>query len=289
MLMGLNFVALDVEVADSSVPGSICQMGFAVVRDGCVVDNFSKLVFSPHPFGFWQLKNLAIGEEQVKNAPTYRRVAESVAHMMQGPIFSHTPYDRLAIRHANAACGFSFPDAVWLDSAQVVRRAWPEKYSKSGYGLKNVASDLGIAFTHHDASEDARVAAEIVIQASLEQSLDVAGWVERIRRSIPTAEGARDRSDLRRDGCVDGPLFGEVVVLTGGFDVSKPEQAELAASAGCEIANGVTKRTTMLVVGDDRHARGERSGKWTRAEELIRRGYPIRIVSESDFHRMIRD
>src|SRR4051794_20549870 len=151
--------------------------------------------------------------------------------------------------------------------------------------LKSVAADLGIEFLHHDAGEDARVVAEIIIRASLEHSLDVAGWAERVRK--PITSSSNYKSDLRRDGNVDGPLYGEIVVLTGGFDLPKAEQANLAAYAGCEVANSVTKKTTLVVVGDDRFARGERSGKWKRAEELARQNLSIRIMSESDFRALI--
>ena len=192
----------------------------------------------------------------------------------------------MAIRRACEACDYSFAETVWLDSAQIVRRAWPERYGKTGYGLKNVATDLGIKFLHHDAGEDARTAAEIVIRASLEHSLDVDGWAERVRKPI---SGSSAKSDFRRDGNMDGPLYGEIVVLTGGFDLPKVEEANLAAYAGWKVANNVTKKTTLVVVGDDRFAHGKRSGKWKRAEELARQGLPIRIMPESDFRALIAD
>jgi DNA polymerase III subunit epsilon len=287
MVTGLDFVALDVETADSSFPESICQMGFAVVRDGKIVDNFTRTTHTPHRFGWWQNQNLSINEDEVRRAPSFLEVARSVAHLMVGPVFSHTSYDRFAVGRACAACGHVFEDVVWLDSAQVVRRAWPERYGKTGYGLKNVAADFGILFSHHDAAEDARAVAEIVIRACAEQALDVAGWAERIRKPISgTISG---KTDLRRDGNIDGPLHGEVVVLTGGFDLPKAEQANLAAFAGCEVANSVSKKTTLVVVGDDRFARGERSGKWRRAEDLLQNGVPIRIMSESHFRELIAD
>lgn len=287
MISGLDFVSLDVETADSGFPESICQMGFAVVRNGIVVENFTRTIQTPYRFGWWQRENLSITEDEIKRAPPFLEVARAISPLMRGPVFSHTSYDRFAVGRACTACGHAFGDTIWLDSAQVVRRAWPEKYGKTGYGLKNVAADFGIRFDHHDAGEDARAVAEIVIRACIEHSLDVLGWAERVRKPISGAAGGK--ADLRRDGNVDGPLFGEVVVLTGGFDLPKAEQANLAAFAGCEVANGVTKKTTLVVVGDDRFARGERSGKWRKAEELAQQGLSIRIMSESDFREMIAD
>jgi len=266
-------------------------MGFAVVRDGKIVDAFTEAVYTPHSFGWWQRENLSITEEAVKQAPTFLRVAGTIAHHMKGWVFSHTSFDRFAVGRACAACHYSFDEATWLDSAQVVRRAWPDRYGKVGYGLKSVAGDFGITFEHHDAGEDARAVAEIIIRASVEHSIDVAGWAERVRKPIAGNASGKSggRADLRRDGNVDGPLFGEVVVFTGGFDLPKAEQADLAAFAGCEIDSGITKKTTMVVVGDNRFARGERSGKWQKAELLVKRGYPIRIMSESAFRELISD
>ena len=283
----LNFVALDVEIADSCFPESICQMGFAIVREGRIVEVITKAVNTLHRFGWWQKANLSITEEEVDRALPFSEITREIAYLMSGPVFSHTSFDRFAIRRACETCKHSFAETVWLDSAQVVRRAWPERYGKTGYGLKSVAADLGIEFLHHDAGEDARAVAEIIIRASVEHSLDVAGWAERVRKPITGSSGAKN--SLRRDGNVDGPLHGEIVVLTGGFDLPKAEQANLAAYAGCEVANNVTKRTTLVVVGDDRFARGERSGKWKRAEELARQGLPIRIMSESNFRALIAD
>jgi DNA polymerase III subunit epsilon len=287
MAEGLNFVAVDVETANSSYPESICQIGLAVVRDGIVVENLVRSVKTDFPFGWWQSRHLSIKEEELKYAPTFLDVAHEIRDFMSGPVFSHTSYDKFAIGRACSVCGYDFEDVIWLDSSQVVRRAWPERYAKTGYGLKNVAADLGIEFSHHDAGEDARAVAEIIIRASTERAIDIAGWTERVRK--PISNDSSKKPDLRRDGNVDGPLYGEVVVLTGGFDLPKAEQAELAAYAGCEVAANVTKKATLVVVGNDRFAGGERSGKWKRAEELVAQGYPIRVLSETDFRALISD
>ena len=68
--------------------------------------------------------------------------------------------------------------ADWLDSASIARRAWPERYRQRGWRLANIAADLGIAFRHHDAVEDARAAAEIVLRACRHTGLDIDGWLQ---------------------------------------------------------------------------------------------------------------
>jgi len=52
------------------------------------------------------------------------------------------------------------------------------------------------------------------------------------------------------------------------------------------VASGVTKKTTLLVVGDQdikKLAGYEKSSKHRKAEELIQSGIPLRILKESDF------
>jgi DNA polymerase-3 subunit epsilon len=68
------------------------------------------------------------------------------------------------------------------------------------------------------------------------------------------------------------------------------DAAVAAANAGCQVDDGVTKHTTLLVVGDQdirRLAGHEKSSKHRKAEELIRQGQRIRIVGESDFKSIV--
>ena len=67
---------------------------------------------------------------------------------------------------------------TWLDSAMIARRAWPRKY-RSQWGLSKIAGDLGITFKHHDAVDDARAAAEIVLHAYQQSGSGIDEWLER--------------------------------------------------------------------------------------------------------------
>lgn len=147
-------------------------------------------------------------------------------------------------------------------------------------------ADLGIEFDHHDALEDARAAAEIVLRASAVAGLDVEGWLRRVQQPIDR-EGF---APIRREGNPEGPLYGQVLVFTGTLELPRREAADLAATAGCKVDNGVTKNTTLLVVGDQdacRLAGYEKSSKHRKAEVLIAKGQPIRILRETDFKKII--
>ncbi len=56
------------------------------------------------------------------------------------------------------------------------------------------------------------------------------------------------------------------------------------------VANGVNKKTTILVVGNQdvkKIAGHEKSLKHRKAEKLITEGYPIRILQENDFKELV--
>ena len=64
----------------------------------------------------------------------------------------------------------------------------------------------------------------------------------------------------------------------------------MAADIGCQVAPNVTKNTTLLVVGDQdvqRLAGHTKSSKHRKAEDLILKGQPIRILRESDFRELV--
>jgi DNA polymerase-3 subunit epsilon len=289
MTSGIDFIAVDVETANADL-ASICQIGIANVRSGRVMGVSSYLI---DPEDFFDQINISIhgiDETMIEGAPRFIDVFGEIDGLIAGVAASHTAFDRAAITRAAEKYEIHFRERVWLDTARVARRAWPEKYAKRGYGLANVASDLGIDFRHHDAGEDARAAAEILIRACEEASLDIDGWLRRVRQPISPVSSAGSFERTQREGDPEGPLFGEVVVFTGALQMPRREAADLAAAIGCSVESGVTKKTTLLVVGDQdvrRLAGHEKSSKHRKAESLIETGQPIRILRESDFEKLV--
>jgi DNA polymerase III subunit epsilon len=79
------------------------------------------------------------------------------------------------------------------------------------------------------------------------------------------------------------------IVFTGALSLPRINAAKIAASLGCHVDNSVTKSTTILVVGTQdviRLAGYEKSSKHRKAEDLIPKGFPIKILSEKDFIAM---
>lgn len=281
----MNFVVIDVETANSDL-SSICQVGIASFSNGILHSVWESLVNPEDDFDPINVSIHGIDEEIVLHSPNWGAVYPRVTSLLGGQIVvSHTAFDRIALRRACEKNNRANCECQWLDSARVVRRAWPI-FSHSGYGLANVALHFGIQYREHDALEDARCAGEIVLRAIAETGLGVEQWLQRVKQPISPSAGL----PMTRDPNLDGPLFGEVLVFTGMLSIPRHQAADMASVMGCKVEATVTKHTTLLVVGDQdirRLAGREKSSKHRKAEELISKGQGIRIIIESDFQRIM--
>jgi DNA polymerase III subunit epsilon len=277
----MEFVALDVETAnpDSS---SICQIGIASFADGCLTQEWSTLINPEDYFDVFNVFIHGITEESVKDSPTFPEVMEEIrCHVRHQIVVSHTPFDRVAITQACLKYDLEILEGEWIDSARVARRAF-HQFSQGGFGLRPICAAIGYDFKHHNALEDAKAAAHVLMAAMKETGLDLADWSKRVQQPVfgPIAQA----------GNPEGPLQGEVLVFTGALEITRAEAASLAAKAGCTVADGVTKATTIVVVGnqeDFRLAGHDKSSKHRKAEDLIRKGLPIKILTESDFQQLV--
>jgi DNA polymerase-3 subunit epsilon len=279
-----HFVAIDVETANAD-RASICQVGLAVFEGARLAHEWKTLVDPKDHFDSLNVSIHGIDEDAVKGAPTFEQVAPHLAgHLADRVVVSHTSFDRVALARAFEDAGLELPQCTWLDSARVARRTW-EDVARRGYGLGPLCQRIGYTYQAHDALEDAKAAAMVLLAALEESKTDVAEWVERL-----TPRPRQYPPKIAAAGNPDGPLFGEVVVFTGNLCIPRRDAAELAVRIGCEVAPSVTKRTTMLVVGD-RDARWvsghEKSTKQAKAECLIASGQRIEVLTETDFERLV--
>ncbi len=280
----MQFTVVDVETANPNM-SSICQIGIAVFSEGKLAEEWSTLV---DPEDYFDDVNVSIHEitpEMIDGKPKLLDIADKLQDLLVGKlIVSHTRFDRIALERAFAKYGLNPIAASWLDSARVVRRTWQELAS-SGYGLANVCKKIGYEFAHHDALEDAKAAGHVLLAAMAESNMDLDAWIHRINQRKTHSSSPW----IHRDANPDGDLFGEVMVFTGALSMPRREAADLASSQGCQVDENVTKKTTILVVGDQDIARlvgHEKSSKHRKAEKLAMEGQVIRILCESDFKTM---
>ncbi len=204
----MRFVALDLETANSRFT-SICQIGISVFEDNREREAVSLLVDPDDYFDSINVSIHGIDENTVRGKPRFEQAYRQIEHLfMDSLIVSHTPFDRSCLLQTCKAKGIALPKCTWLDSAKVVRRAYPQ-FAKSGYGLANVAKEFGMDFNHHDALEDARVAGAILIQAIADTGIKLEDWMTRVEQPISDDKYPQR---VKLEGKTEGPLVGEVCV-----------------------------------------------------------------------------
>lgn len=283
----MEFVAIDVETANADM-SSICQIGLARFNKDRLVEEWKTYIDPEDYFDGINVSIHGIDEKTVKGAPVITDVSGEIYRFLDDHVsVCHTHFDRVAVQQAFEKYTLRHPRCRWLDSARVARRTWLD-FAQRGYGLGNVCAFLGYEFTPHDALEDAKAAACIVIAAIEKTGLDIEGWLRRVNQPIDPS-GTGTGYAIKRDGNPEGSLYGEVLVFTGALEIPRREAADMAARIGCHVDPGVTKKTTILVVGDQdikKLAGYKKSSKHRKAEELISKGQAIRILRETDFREL---
>ena len=161
----LNFTVIDVGTANRN-RWSIFEIGVVVVKSGEIVDKRSHLI-DPQT-------NEIHGRRpaDVRGKPTFNDIYPEIKRSVaRGRIVSHSRFDETAIRQACERYGLPMLNNSWRDSLTLARQAWPlgtrvRGKRVSSHSLPEIAPILGIRYDSHDASEDARVAAELVLRAA---------------------------------------------------------------------------------------------------------------------------
>jgi DNA polymerase-3 subunit epsilon len=284
----MEFVAIDVETANADM-ASICQIGLAKYKDGKLEQEWSSLIDPEDYFDFINVNIHGITENDVAGAPNFTDVINELSDFLTNSIcVSHTHFDRVSISQALEKYSLKPINTTWLDSARIARRTW-EECAWTGYGLSNVCKIIGYEFKHHDALEDAKASGQVILAAIEKTGLDIDAWFKRVRQPIDPSKSSTGTA-IEREGNPEGELYGEVLVFTGALEIPRREAADLAAQIGCTVAQGVTKKTTLLVVGDQdvtKLAGKNKSSKHLKAEQLISKSQQIRIIKESDFKELV--
>lgn len=280
-----RFIALDVETACGD-QASICQIGIACVEEDNSIQTFSMLIDPQMRFSGFNVQLHGIGPEHVVGAPYFAEALAVILRLLSKyQIFQHSNFDRRAMAAACERAGIETPDLRWSDSVPIARRAWPELKGNGGHGLASLKRKLDLAFEHHDAGEDARAAALVVLHAEQQLGLpfDKLAMLQTAKRPAFQKKPVPAPNP-------DGPLFGTLVVFSGKLGVSRHVAAEMATRVGMTVETRISSKTTWLVVGGPDtplFRNSAKSSKYRQAKELTEAGHPIRIINESTFREIL--
>lgn len=212
---------------------------------------------------------------------------------------TYSPFDKGVWNAAWKHIEKPSPDARFLDALALTKA----HLQLDGYKLPRVARELGVDdFDHHDAGADALACAQIVLALAERIGMpDVdALWApifnkqQRARGTWSDFAVKKSAVKVEANAAADPahPLFGETVCFSGDLDnYTRAEAQKLCASFGANVSSGVTKKTTLVVMGgfDPATLRpgATISSKVKKAQELAAVGQRIEIIPESTFLELL--
>lgn len=291
--MSLDFVTIDFETANFA-RASACSVGVARVVNGELQDRDEWFIDPPGGAYFTNSFIHGITENDVVGAPSWEDSLDKLSEFSRGlPLVAYSGFDRGVYNAANTATGFSDRGFEWRNALSLTRRRLaPPDHSLSDYKLPTVANYLGVPdFDHHSAAADAEACAAIVLKlAAFDGCTDlntlwpIPAGEKRTRIYVPKSE--LPKANLEADS--NHPLYDQSICFTGKLDSFTQSEAErIAVDFGARVEKNVTKRTTLVVVGqfDPAHLRAgaKLSSKAQKAATLAAEGQPVEIVDEAAF------
>ncbi|MFI7597458.1 exonuclease domain-containing protein [Actinoplanes sp. NPDC049681] len=299
-----SWVAIDFETANEH-RGSPCSVALVAVENNKIVQSFTTHIQPPPTLAYFSPFNTflhGITAEDVCSAPSWAEALDQIIDFIDGrTVVAHNAsFDMGVIRSACDQMGVRWPDLAYACTMVIARRTW----SLLSYSLPWVAEAAEHELLdHHDATADAAAAAAIAIAAQqLHDTPTLADLLHRLgvrfgeltgerwsgcrliqaSRPRPALPGANPRADP------DGPLYGLTICLTGTLTSMTRDTAHaLVAEAGGQPVPGVSKKTNILVIGEQDPRRftpgAAMSSKHQKAAALLSSGHPIEVIAEPDF------
>jgi len=268
-----RFIALDVETACRDA-ASICQIGLACVQYDNEIQTFSMLVNPQTHFDRFNIQLHRIGPEHVAGAARFPEVLDALFPLLSAHhLVQHNTFDKRAVAAVCVFHGIDVPELRWTDSVTIARRAWPELKGNGGHGLASLKRVLGLQFHHHDAGEDARAAAQVVLHAEARLEMNIEAMV------VP----ARKKPATRRPD-PDGPFTGAVAVFNGPMRMGRAKAGAAAAAMGMTVQVGLTGTTTHIVIADSQIGSVETARQRAvlrKAHQMRDAGQPMTILGET--------
>jgi DNA polymerase-3 subunit epsilon len=277
-----RFLAIDVETANSQ-KSSICQIGIAMAQEDGKIETLGILIDPHQSFDKFNINLHGIDHDTIRGASTFEAALQALRPFLERHILiQHSNFDRVAFDDACLRYDIPKLTSSWIDSVQIARNAWPELKGNGGHGLASLKKHLNLKFKHHDAEHDAHAAAQVAILAEAKTG--------RSFYDLALPKSQTYQPSIAVEGNQNGPLFGHVACFTGQIKMPRAEAATFAAGAGITVKATVSKKLTLLIVGDQDMtslAGHDKSSKHRKAEELVLQGHKIRIIGETEFLSLI--
>lgn len=159
----MNFVAIDFETANK-YPNSACSIGLVKVENGVVTQELLRLIQPPRMvFDSFNIQIHGIRPADVANEPTFAWLwTHELRDFVKGfPLIAHNAsFDMGVLRALFTTYDLSFDSFSYGCTVKAAKRTYT---TLSNHRLNTVAEALKIPLRHHQALDDARACAMIML------------------------------------------------------------------------------------------------------------------------------
>jgi DNA polymerase III epsilon subunit-like protein/stress response protein SCP2 len=158
----MDFTAIDFETANSS-RSSACALGLVQVRAGVVTAEYDWLIDPRQRFDGMNIAIHGITPSMVQGKPTFAELWPTIEPLLQGEIViaHNASFDMSVLRYCLDDSSLSYPGFQYLCTYLLGKKMLQELPS---HKLNVVSEHFGIRLKHHDALDDARASALILLK-----------------------------------------------------------------------------------------------------------------------------
>ncbi|HYF69471.1 MAG TPA: exonuclease domain-containing protein [Ohtaekwangia sp.] len=295
-LKALSFTALDVETANEA-RNSLCSIGIVKVKKGTIIREISHHI-RPRNLRVSALNQQIHGlsERDLRTELELDHLWDSIRSFLENEVCvaHNAEFDFNVLRESLQLYGLKLPNIKYMCSIKLAQEAFP---GEASYRLKDLASAFQLDLNHHNAMSDAKACAAITLRSLQRIDFNVFDWksaelttgIEKI-----AAEGKRDiLTELFSSKKIDSALlkpnlevenkenifYNKRVVFTGNLQsLERSEAAGRIQAMGADINTAISRRTDIVILGN-----GAGPAKMKKIEELLAKGYIIRMMTEAEF------
>ncbi|MFC4402020.1 3'-5' exonuclease [Gracilibacillus xinjiangensis] len=179
----MNYVAIDFETANKE-RFSPCAVGVVVFNKEEILEEYYTLINPNMEFDPYNSMIHGITEANVWEAPTFSEIWDELSNYLtcHVSLAHNASFDMSVLRHTLDHFDIITPKIDYLCTLIISKIVWPGLYN---YKLNTIAELKNITFSHHNALEDARVAARIFQHALIESDVDKADELIQMHKLIP--------------------------------------------------------------------------------------------------------
>lgn len=315
----MDFIAIDFETANKNY-NSACSLGMVFVEDNKIIDEKYYLIQPPNmSFSPSHIAIHGITAKDVESERKFDEIWREISHYFTATIIvAHNAYFDMSVLKATLSeYNIPYPDFDYICSIPISNRAISG--SKIGQSLKERTAFFNIELeNHHNALDDARACAHLVIKSITSQNIESLKSYCLIHKTLPiksfkdlklTNSGFTKRkktsprsfapsikiSDVQPETDnfdLNHPLYEKNVVFTGDLEnMERRDAMQQVVNLGGKVKSTVSKNTDYLVVGiQDQKIVGPNgmSSKETKAIDLIHQGVNLEILNETNFLELIK-